>query len=114
MAKASITLGGKAWALRYDMNALAELEGALHFTMAEIGARFKRGRVGTREIRALVWAGVLHEDEDVTIRQVGNWLTEAGFLEDTKTRDSLLEQVLEALKKSYPEAAKDAKADDPN
>lgn len=114
MAKASITLGGKTWALRYEMNALSELEGALHFTMPEIGRRFKKGRFGTRDIRALVWAGLLDQDEDVTIRQVGTWLTEAGFLKDEKTRDTLLEQVFEALSASFPEAAKDAKADDPN
>lgn len=96
------------------MNALAELEGALHFTMTEIGARFKKGRFGTRDIRALVWAGVLHQDEDATIRQVGDWLTEAGFLKNEKTRDSLLEQVFEALAASFPDATKDAKAEDPN
>lgn len=114
MAKASIKLGGKAWELRYDMNALAELEGALHFTMAEIGARFKKGRFGTRDIRALVWAGILHQDEEATIRQVGDMLTEAGFLKDEKTRDGLLEQVFEALAASFPEAAKDAEATNPN
>lgn len=96
------------------MNALAELEGALKLTMEEVGSRFKRGKFGTREVRALVWAGVLHADEDVTIRQMGNWLTEAGFLKDTATRDGLLNKVFEALAASFPEAAKDAKADDPN
>lgn len=113
MTKATITLNGKAWDLRYDMNALAELEGALRMTMAEIGLRFKRGKVGTRECRALVWAGILHVDEDVTIRQAGDWLTEAGFLKDEKTRDALLEQVFEALRSSFPEAAS-AEVNDPN
>ena len=114
MPKTSIALGGSVRELRFDMNALAELEGALHFTMAEIGSRFKRGRFGTRDIRALVWTGLLHQDEDVTIRQVGDWLTDAGFLKDEKTRDNLLEQVFEALAESFPEAAKDAEAVDPN
>lgn len=114
MAKVSINLGGKARALRYEMNALAELEGALRMDMREIGLRFKRGKFGVREVRALVWAGVLYEDDDVTIRQVGDWLTEAGFLKDEATRDNLLEQVFEALSESFPEASKDTKADDPN
>jgi hypothetical protein len=94
------------------MNALSELEGALHFTMEEIGRRFKRGRIGTRDIRGLIWAGLLHEDEDLTLRQVGDWLNEAGFLKDEKTRDTLLEKVFNALSESFPEAAKKAAKDD--
>jgi hypothetical protein len=114
LAKASITLGGKARNLRYEMNALPELEGALRLTIAEIGRRLQKGKVGTREVRALVWAGLLHEDEDLTIRQVGTWLTEADFLKNSETRDKIMERVFEALAESFPEAVKDAEATDPN
>ena len=114
MAKASITLGGKTRNLRYEMNALPELEGVLKLTIEEIGRRFQKGKVGTREVRALVWAGLLHEDEELSIRQVGTWLTEADFLKNSETRDKIMERVFEALAESFPEAAKDAEAIDPN
>jgi len=117
LAKTSIVLGGQIRALRYEMNALPELEGVLKLTLAEIGVRFKKGKVGTREVRALVWAGLLHADEDLSLRQVGDWLTEADFLKDSATRDKIMERVFEALAESFPDAAKetkDAEAVDPN
>ena len=94
------------------MNAIAELEGALSRDIREIGLRLMRGKMGTREVRALVWAGILHEFEDAGIRQVGDWLDAAGFLKDTTTRDALMSKVFEALSDAFPKAATDAKATD--
>ena len=94
------------------MNAIAELEGALGRDIREIGLRLLRGKMGTREVRALVWAGILHEFEDAGIRQVGDWLHEAGFLKDDKTRDALLSKVFEALSDAFPDKATDG-SDDP-
>lgn len=103
LAAPTVTLGGKAWHIRYDMNAIAELEGALGHNIREIGLRLMRGQMGTREVRALVWAGILHEFEDAAIRQVGDWLQEAGVLKDAVVRDALLNKVLTALNDAFPE-----------
>lgn len=107
MTAPTVTLGGKAWHLRYDMNAIADLEGALGRDIREIGLRLMRGRMGTREVRALVWAGILHEFEDAGIRQVGDWLDEAGFTKDPTTRDALLAKVFTALSDAFPDKATD-------
>ena len=112
MAIPIVTLGGKSWHLRYDMNAIAELEGALGRDIREIGLRLMRGKMGAREVRALVWAGILHEFEDAGIRQVGDWLNEAGFLKDTTSRDALMAKVFEALADAFPDKATDG-SDDP-
>lgn len=113
MAVPTVTLGGRLWHFRFDMNAIAELEGALRLTIKEIGGRLMKGRMGTREARALVWAGILHENEDLSLRQVGDWLDEAGFLKDTKARDALLVKVFDALTAAFPEAPK-TDGNDPN
>ena len=110
MAIPTVTLGGKSWHLRYDMNAIAELEGALGREIRDIGLRLMRGKMGAREVRALVWAGILHEFEDAGIRQVGDWLNDAGFLKDDQARDAILAKVFEALSGAFPERATDAKA----
>lgn len=107
MAAPTITLGGKSWHLRYDMNAIAELEGALGRDIREIGLRLMRGKMGTREVRALVWASILHEFEDAGIRQVGNWLDEAGFLKDPAKSEALMAKVFEALSDAFPKSATD-------
>jgi len=95
------------------MNAIAELEGALRLTIKEIGSRLMRGKMGTREARALVWAGILHENEDLGIRQVGDWLNEAGFLKDVASRDALLVKVFDSLIAAFPEQPK-TDGSDPN
>jgi len=112
MAVPTVNLGGRLWHLRFDMNAIAELEGALRLTIKEIGGRLMRGKMGAREVRALVWAGILHEAEDLGIRQVGSWLDEAGFLKDIPKRDALLVKVFEALVAAFPEQSTDG--NDPN
>ena len=112
MAVPTVSLGGKSWHLRYDMNAIAELEGALGRDIREIGLRLMRGKMGTREARALVWAGILHEFEDAGLRQVGDWLNDAGFLKDIPAREALLAKVFEALADAFPEKPADAKSTD--
>lgn len=66
-----IVLGGKERTLRFDFNALAELE-------RETGINALDGSVWTNPsvtiTRALLWAGMLHEEPELTIREVGSWL----------------------------------------
>jgi len=79
--------------LYFDLNAFAELEemyGSVDAAMASL----EQGSV--KGIRALVWAGLIHEEMDekgepqITQRQVGSWI---GF-ENVKT---IAEKLTEAL-----------------
>lgn len=67
----------KPRALWFDLNALAELETALaqdipDFSLASI-SELQLGNA--RILRALLWAGLLHEDPTLTILEVGHMVT---------------------------------------
>ncbi len=76
-AAVTVTLGGKERTFRFDTNALAELEGALGKTTRQLLADMKRGLTGTRQIRALVWACLLHAEPHLTLGDVGRMLDTA-------------------------------------
>ncbi len=66
--------------LLFDFNAFIELEdiyGSIEDAMNSLG----KGKRRLRPIRDLVWAGLLHEDENLTVRQVGRLLTIANIEE---------------------------------
>ena len=92
-----VYLGGRNRVIRYDFNALCDLEEALGVTgLVDLQRRFND--LGMRAIRAFAWAGVLHE-EDATIEQVGAWigqLPKGGF-------ERLGEAIAEAFQAAFPE-----------
>ena len=55
--------------LRLDFNALVAFEEAADTKLSSLGQD-----MSAKQIRALVWAGLLHEDPDVTLEQVGSQL----------------------------------------
>ena len=65
-----ITLGDKSRALRYDGNALYELEEKLGTPIAELADII----VSAKTIRTLLWAGLIHADPDVSEHDVGSWI----------------------------------------
>lgn len=64
-----IEVGGFSRRLRFDFNAIAALEEATGKTISEIG-----DNPGAREIRAMLWAGLLHELPKLTINQAGDMI----------------------------------------
>lgn len=70
--KISVDLPGGARTLYFDTFALISLELELGMTFVEIA---DLDFDGIREIRALLWAGLLHEDPLLTIRNAGDLLT---------------------------------------
>jgi len=82
-----IELGGKTRTLLLDFNALADFEEATGVNVLQTGF----DEFGARHMRALIWAGLLHEEPDVTIRQVGSWLSGANM-------KSIMESVERATK----------------
>ena len=55
--------------LRYDFNALVDLEQALGITLAQIPQT--TGALGLTHLRAFMWPGLRHEDDALTVRTVG-------------------------------------------
>lgn len=73
----------KARRLRFDPNAIADVEGALGLGISRM---FKDDMMGIRVLRALLWGGLRWEDRGLTIERVGNligdYLSNGGTLTD--------------------------------
>lgn len=85
--------------LRFDANALVALEEVLGRTIQEIiptEADRAAREVGFREMRALLWAGLLHDDPQIT-------LTEAGKLLDLDRMGDIMGKVNEAIAAAFPQ-----------
>lgn len=67
--------------LRFDTNALAELEDAL----GQPVTAFDQGNVGIKTLRAMIWAGLLHELPDLTVREAGK-LMDDGDLQEISSK----------------------------
>jgi len=84
--------------LKYDLNALAEFEEAAGRSMFDMfrALQEKRETFGVRTARLLLWAGLLHEDPSLTVRQAGDlvkWLGDS--LEEQL--EQLMEKINEAM-----------------
>jgi hypothetical protein len=67
-----IDIGGKPRTLKIDLNALAEAEDRLGVSgMNDILPLLDR--VSVRAVRCLLWAALLHEEPDLTEKEVGSW-----------------------------------------
>ncbi|MBA4547683.1 hypothetical protein H1R82_07345 [Thermoactinomyces intermedius] len=78
MAKQTVTVKlDKQRKLKYTFSAFCELEEALGRPLTEIKNNFRM-----KDLRALVWAGLLHENPDLTLEETGRLLDEAPSLED--------------------------------
>lgn len=59
---------GESHTIRYDFNAMADYEEAVGKPITQMG----EGNVGMRELRALLWAGLLHKHPRLTLKQAGS------------------------------------------
>lgn len=66
--------------LRYTMNALAEIENKLGMPVSELDS----AKLGVKEVRTILWAGLIHEDKDLTEEQVGDMVDLDNFEEVQK------------------------------
>ncbi len=90
-----VELGGSIRRLRFDFNAIIDLE---EYFGKGIGAIMSEEQVGFRVMRALYWAGLKSYNRRVNIEQVGIWLQEE--IENGKALDELFEPVTKALQAS--------------
>ena len=73
MREVPVTLGGKERKLRYDFNALCDLERTLGRPMLQVIGQLPG--LPFADIRDFLWLGVQHEsDSTATVRRVGEWL----------------------------------------
>jgi hypothetical protein len=66
-AMVSITLDKKR-NIRFTLNALAEIEDSLGIPLSKL----QEVELGIKTVRTMLWAGLIHEDEELTEKQVGN------------------------------------------
>ena len=67
--------------IRFTLNALAEIEDTLGVPLSKLS----EVELGVKTVRTMLWAGLLHEDETLTERQVGNWV-DFENLEEVQTK----------------------------
>ncbi len=79
--------------LKFDLNAFIELEdlyGSIEDTLREM----QEGKNKIKAIRAVLWAGLIHEDENLTPKQVGAMI-DLGKLEEVT--NALMEAIEGAM-----------------
>jgi len=102
-----ITLAdGKLRHLRYDFNALCDLEDNLGIPISELGKKLTAKTVALKPIRAIVHAGLIHEDEELTIKEVGNLIGD--IMQGDKLAE-LVKSIMEAMEASFGQPAGDKK-----
>lgn len=77
--------------LRFTLNSLAELEDKLGVGIQEIGEVLSNPRM--KDLLLLLWAGLIHEDEELTVERVGNMI-------DLSNMDMLSDKLGEAFSAS--------------
>ena len=84
--------GEKTYVLRYTTNALVELEERTGRSVMDIA-----NRPSFKDARALVWAGLIHANPDLTLEQAGEIMDAAGFTE-------AIQAASQALRKAFGRA----------
>lgn len=87
----AVEIDGRVWVLVYDANAFCEIEDALGVPIAQLDARLADGRV--KDLRAVLWAGLLARQPDITLREAGALLAPK----------AMGEAIMAAIRKAMPE-----------
>lgn len=90
-----VTFGDQTKQLRYDFNAIADLEERFG---KGVGAIFTEEQLGFRSLRLLYWAGLKWRDPGLTEQRVGNMLAQK--MEQGDSLQDLFQPVVQALKLS--------------
>jgi len=89
-----IEIGGKLRHLLLDLNAMAtfeEIVGKSFFDLSETE------HMGARELRAFLYVCLLHEDDSLTLEQVGSWIT-------MESMGGIAKRLTRALKAAMPDS----------
>lgn len=84
--------------LQYDANALCEFEEESGLKLGQmLSAMEKPEDMSMKMIRALLWAGLVEHHEEITVKEAGNILSDAG-----------MDATMAAMKKAFTGATKSA------
>ena len=95
MYSSEFEVNGKTKRLKYDFNAIADVEEKSGMGMAKL---FSEDMVGFNTIRLLVWAGLRHEERGITTDRAGMIIKD--MMESGYTLETIMELIMEALTKS--------------
>ena len=72
----TVNLGGKERQLKFDLNAIAEIGERLKVTvrLEKLAEDLMSTPLPLSALRVLLWAGLRHEDPELTPEQVGAWV----------------------------------------
>jgi hypothetical protein len=97
--------------LRFDFNALAEFEDAMGVSMIyafqSFGDQGNGPDVSMKAVRAMLWAGLLHEEPKLTLRRAGELLEAADGDRMVDKMAYILPKIMEAFTEEFGD--KDAK-----
>lgn len=97
-------LDGVERTIKFDLNAMAELEDKY----GSVDAAFEMlDKNSIKALRFILWAGLVHEDESLTERQVGSLI-------DMKYMQELMETLGGAFEADLPVEAANKDVSDPN
>lgn len=91
-----IKIGEKLYKIHYGQNAICSLEDELNEGIAEIYTRFTEQKIHMKDIRALIWAGMLKDNRDITPEALGDLCDAAGV-----RFSDLLGDCIEELNQSF-------------
>ena len=75
----ALDAGERSLTLRFDINALCELEGAVGEPAQVFLAKVQKvGQTGLTQLRAIVWAGLRYYHPELSMRDAGDVIDEAG------------------------------------
>lgn len=86
---------GKRYILKFSANALAELEAVLGLPILQMADKFTAQNAGIRELRALVWAGLIEHHPEMTLKGAGELIDEVGIRE-------VIDETLSAFEAAFP------------
>lgn len=88
-----LDLGGKARRLRYDWTALSDIKQRLKLqSVTDVLSQ----PLDYDVLTVILWAGLTHEDDELTERQVGRWVDGSNF-------EVVSEAMAQALAGAFPE-----------
>jgi len=77
-----------------DLNAMVEFE---ELTGISLTKKVDTEKMGAKELRVLLWVCLIHEDENLTLKQVGTWINTGNMAE-------IAQRINEAFQAAMPEA----------
>lgn len=95
MRSVPVEFNGEQKQLRFDFNAMAELEDHLGKGLAAI---FREDNIGFRTVRAFYWAGLRWKDRGLTVERAGQLLQQK--IDEGESFEGLMVPIMKALQLS--------------